>query len=215
MKRWHLPVLVLSLMLIFRFGTDTRVLSASEIDALVVGGESKLFKSGWASGPVGYPISESDKTCELYISGAYFTSFVSSKQFKNIIQYKGRNGLDPSAGGDSGSPLCAEINGEWKIIGIHFAGGQDRKTGEHHGLACRIDKIASKLKISQWDGLNTNRSAPNNFSNEVEPKYAVFNGWRNEPTIVIDGKTYYQVGRSSEDVTHTMDHNGNISALDS
>ena len=187
--------------------------TSSEIDALVIGGESKLFKSGWASGPVGYPVSESGKTCELYMSGAYFTSFVSSKQFKNIIQYKGRNGLDPSAGGDSGSPLCAEINGEWKIIGIHFAGGQDRKTGEHHGLACRIDKIASKLKISQWDGLNTNRSAPNNFCNEVEPKYAVFNGWRNEPTIVIDGKTYYQMGRSSEDITHTMDQNGNISAL--
>ena len=47
MKRWHLPVLVLSLMLIFRFGTDTRVLSASEIDALVAGSELKsVLESG-------------------------------------------------------------------------------------------------------------------------------------------------------------------------
>lgn len=187
--------------------------TTSEIDALVIGGTSKLFKTGWASGPVGSPVSVSPKTCELYISGAYFTSFVSSKQFKNIIQYKGRNGLDPSAGGDSGSPLCAEINGKWKLIGIHFAGGQDRKTGEHHGLACRIDKIANKLKISRWTGTNTELSAPNNFSNEVEPKFAVFNGWRGEPTLVIDGKTYYQVGRSSANITHTISTDGDISPI--
>lgn len=187
--------------------------SSSEIDALVIGGDSVLFKSGWASGPVGSPVSVSPKTCELYMSGAYFSSFVSSKQFKNIIQYKGRNGVDPSAGGDSGSPVCALINGQWKLVGIHFAGGVDRVTGEHHGLACRIDKIASKMKISRWDGVNTNMSTANNFSNEIEPTYAVFNGWRSEPTLVIDGKTYYQVGRSSEDVTHSIDQFGVINDI--
>ncbi len=187
--------------------------TSTEIDALAIGGTSKLFKSGYKTGPVGHPVSVSGKPCELYLSGAYFTSFVSSKQFKNIIQYKGRDGVDPSAGGDSGSPVCAEINGTWKLIGIHFAGGQDRRTGEHHGLACRIDKIASKLKISRWDGLNTRESAPNNYSIEPEPKYVVFDGWRNEPTIVIDGKTYYQVGKSSEDVTHKIDQFGTISEI--
>lgn len=189
--------------------------TSSEIDALVIGLNSKLFKSGYKTGSVGHPISVSGKPCELYMSGAYFSSFVSSKQFKNIIQYKGRDGIDPSGGGDSGSPVCAEINGVWKLIGIHFAGGQDRKTGEHHGLACRIDKIASKLKISRWDGENVASNSQDNFSSEPEPKYAVFNGWRSEPTIIIDGKTYYQAGRTSEDVSHTIDGNGDISALDS
>lgn len=189
--------------------------TSAEIDALVIGQSSKLFKSGYKTGGVGYPISTNGKMCELYMSGAYFSSFVSSKQFKNIIQYKGRDGLDPSAGGDSGSPLCAEINGVWKLIGIHFAGGQDRKTGEHHGLACRIDKIASKLKISRWDGNNTIKSDSGTFSTEPEPTYAVFNGWRSEPTLVIDGKTYYQVGRTSEKISHSIDKFGNISTLNS
>ena len=69
------------------------------------------------------------------------------------------------------------------------------------------------MKISRWDGLNVASDSQNNFSSEPEPKYAVFNGWRNEPTVIIDGKTYYQVGRTSEDISHIINSNGDISAL--
>ncbi len=37
MKRWQLPILFLSLLLLFRYGVSTTVLSAEEIDALVAG----------------------------------------------------------------------------------------------------------------------------------------------------------------------------------
>ena len=41
MKRWHLPLLVLTLTLFFRYGTSTSVLSAAEIDGLVAGSDLK------------------------------------------------------------------------------------------------------------------------------------------------------------------------------
>lgn len=178
--------------------------TTNEIDSLVVSSTNNLFKSGWATGAVGKPGMDISRECELYMSGSSFSGFVSGRQFKNIIQYKGRNGLDPSAGGDSGSPLCALINNEWKIIGIHFAGGKDRRTGEHHALACRIDKIADRLKIKRWDGKNATHSNEDNYSVTPEPKYAVIAGHSNQPTLTIDGKTYYQVGRTDQDITHRI-----------
>jgi hypothetical protein len=184
--------------------------TSREIDLLAIGTEGSLFRSGWGSGPVGYPVSTSNKTCQMYTSGVHFSGFVSGKQFKNVIQYKGLNGLDPSTGGDSGSPLCAFISGEWKLIGIHFAGGMDRITGEHHALACRIDKIAEKMKISRWDGRNVEMSSPNNYSVDVSPTYAVLPGLRSDQTLVIDGKTYYQVGRTSNPNTHIERSDGTI-----
>ena len=140
----------------------------------------------------------------LKSSPAIQPGFVSGRQFKNVIQYKGRTGLDPSAGGDSGSPVCALINGEWKIIGIHFAGGRDRRTGEHHALACRIDKIAEKLNIKRWDGRNAKRSSQIHHSVTPEPTYAVLPGHTKQATIIIDGKTYYQVGRTDREISHRL-----------
>lgn len=179
--------------------------TTSEIDDLVLGVHGNaLFKTGYASGAVGSPVALTDKDCELYTAGTGFVGFVSGKQFKNIIQYKGKNGVDPSAGGDSGSPLCALIGNTWKLIGIHFAGGRDRNTGEHHALACRIDKIADTLKISRWDGTNVTTSDVDNYSTVPKPKYAIVSGWNGNPTIEIDGKTYYQTGRTGENITHRI-----------
>jgi len=183
---------------------NMRWATSNEIDSLAVDQSSMLFKSGWATGSVGSPGMDSNKDCEMYLSAAAFTGFVSGKQFKNVIQYKGRLGLDPSSGGDSGSPLCALIDGTWKLIGIHFAGGRDRKTGEHHALACRIDKISQRLKIKWWDGINAYKKSINNFSNTVNPTYATIAGHQRSPTMVIDGKTYYQVGRTDSTQTHTL-----------
>lgn len=178
--------------------------TTNEIDSLIVSSSNNLFKTGWATGAVGKPGMDISRECELYLSGADFSGFVSGRQFKNVIQYKGKNGLDPSAGGDSGSPVCALINGEWKIIGIHFAGGRDRRTGEHHALACRIDKIASKLKIKRWDGRNSKTISDTHYSVEPTPTYATIPGHSNQSTIIIDGKTYFQVGRTDENITHRI-----------
>lgn len=177
--------------------------TTNEIDSIIVS-ENKLFKTGWATGAVGSPVMNPDRQCELFMSGSSFSGFVSGRQFKNVIQYKGRTGLDPSAGGDSGSPVCALINGEWKIIGIHFAGGRDRRTGEHHALACRIDKIAEKLNIKRWDGRNAKRSSQIHHSVTPEPTYAVLPGHTKQATIIIDGKTYYQVGRTDREISHRL-----------
>jgi hypothetical protein len=182
--------------------------TTDEIDELVLGIHGNaLFKTGYATGAVGHPVADTSKTCALYTGGTGFVGFVSGKQFKNIIQYKAKNGVDPSAGGDSGSPLCAFISNTWKLIGIHFAGGRDRNTGEHHALACRIDKIAEILKISRWVGTNTEISDVDNYSTITKPKYAIVAGWSGQATIKIDGKTYYQTGRTGENITHRIDSN--------
>lgn len=84
--------------------------------------------------------------------------------------------------GDSGSVLIADFSGTWKIIGLCFAGST------YGGGACRIDQIAAKLNISEWDG----NVAPFIDVDSVEIKTVV--GQSSSKTIVCDGETYWQIG---------------------
>ena len=65
------------------------------------------------------------------------------------------------AGGDSGSALFADMdgNGTYKIIGLVFAGNggdiDDPNPGTHTGLACRIDNVASIMNIRAWSSTET------------------------------------------------------------
>lgn len=93
--------------------------------------------------------------------------------------------IHPIWHGDSGSALIADISGVTKIIGLVFAGG------EYTGYACRIDRIASLLKISPWNGESVNYSDTSNIL-----EYTV-NGLSDAEYIDYNGKRYWQVGLRS------------------
>lgn len=95
--------------------------------------------------------------------------------------------------GDSGSVLIADFNGTYKIIGLNFAGssqveGSSTDIGQY-GFACRIDNVAFELGIESWDGNSVNAITTVN-------KILTPNG-SNDKTIIVDGKTYWQVGLSN------------------
>lgn len=184
--------------------------TTEEIDNLTLGPSgNKLFKSSRRTGAVGDPGDDTSAFCELYCDSISFTTFVSGKGYKNLLQYKGNN-IDPSAGGDSGSWVYALIDGVWKVIGVHFAGGRDPRTGQDHALACRIDRVRELLDVRPW--INPVRLPYAKRTNEEDQycytpnaKYSVIKGHSDDPIIVIDGKKYYQVGRSTETPTHIID----------
>ena len=94
--------------------------------------------------------------------------------------------------GDSGSVLIADFDGVYKIIGLNFAGsaqvdGSTTQIGQY-GYACRIDNVAFELGIQAWDGTSVN--AVTTIDKILTP-----NGSANK-TIIVDGKTYWQVGLS-------------------
>lgn len=84
--------------------------------------------------------------------------------------------------GDSGSALIADISGITKIIGLVFAGS------EYIGYACRIDRIASLLNLSPWNGESVNFSDTSNIL-----EYTV-NGLSDAEYIDFEGKRYWQIG---------------------
>ena len=185
--------------------------TTQEIDNMALGTTGiKLFKSSRTTGAVGDPGDDQTTVCELYCESISFTSFVSGKGYKNLIQYKGKNGIDPSTGGDSGSWVYGLFGDKWKVIGMHMAGGIDTSTGEDHALACRIDRIKDILDVSPW--FNPTRlpyarrtTEEDQYCYNPKAKYAVVTGHQSAPVILIDGKKYYQTGRSNEKPTHVFE----------
>jgi hypothetical protein len=99
---------------------------------------------------------------------------------------------DPISGGDSGSALIADIGGTKKIIGLVFA-GWDVDTGGGvyktiQGSACRIDKIATLMNISAWNGESTN------FSDTANTMEIAVDGLDDREYIDFNGDRYWQVG---------------------
>jgi hypothetical protein len=98
----------------------------------------------------------------------------------------------PIYGGDSGSVLIADFDGIYKIIGLNFAGssqlpGSTTDIGQY-GYACRIDNVAFELGIEAWNGTLKNTVST------IEK--VITSGGSPNKTIIVDGKTYWQVGLS-------------------
>jgi len=91
----------------------------------------------------------------------------------------------PIYGGDSGSALCAYINGVWKIIGLVFAGST------YFGYANRIDQVAAQLNISAWDGTTKN------YFNTGSRQYITTIGGSANKTLTCSSDIYWQVGTTS------------------
>lgn len=185
--------------------------TTQEIDNMDLGINGvKLFKSSRTTGAVGDPGDDQSTVCELFCDSISFTSFVSGKGYKNLIQYKGKNGIDPSTGGDSGSWVYGLFGNKWKVIGMHMAGGVDTQTGEDHALACRIDRIKDILDVSAWYNPTRlpyaiRKNAEDQYCYEPKPTYIIVGDHLSSPVVLIDGKKYYQTGRSNEDPTHVID----------
>lgn len=94
--------------------------------------------------------------------------------------------------GDSGSVLIADFDGVYKIIGLNFAGSSQVTDSStqigQYGYACRIDNVAFELGIEAWDG------TPKNTVSTIEKITTV--GGSSNKTIIVNGKTYWQVGLS-------------------
>lgn len=131
--------------------------STEEIDS-IYGTSINLYSAGRTTGPKGL------LNCRLIIKGS---STISSKilfngnevNFSDIIEFGFTDNADnPVFGGDSGSVLIANFDGIFKIIGLVFA------YSTKSGYACRIDRIASMLNISSWNGVpGSYLSYPPNF----------------------------------------------------
>lgn len=94
----------------------------------------------------------------------------------------------PINGGDSGSALLADVNGERKIIGLAFACSIEPGTNDcYRGYANRIDHVASELNISAWTGQSANFSNISLLDSICLPN-------QTQKSIVINGKTYWQLG---------------------
>ena len=105
----------------------------------------------------------------------------------------------PSTGGDSGSAILTEINGEFVIVGLLYAG---RRTLFGLGpsiitVCCRIDRVAEALNISAWNGSLSGVS----FSNNSSPETVIIAGQSSEKTVTLNGKIYWQVGVTTSSPT--------------
>jgi hypothetical protein len=158
--------------------------TTSEINSLI-DNNSNLYSSGARTGAKG-------EFCELYVQNLFTSLLVKFKRQKNDINIvlvdsiiiANRNlGIYPSDQGDSGSCVYADINGTNKIIGLLYAGNSTQTA------VCRIDRLASLLNISAWDGSTINYTpSATEVSSFVRPADD------DRVSIEYNGKTYWQTG---------------------
>jgi hypothetical protein len=126
-------------------------------------------------------------------------------RFYNMMYYRFKDQSNlPIYGGDSGSAVVVNYNGQNKIIGLAFAGDTSNPNNvptSTRGLMARIDVIAQKLNISAWDG------SPKNFTSNTQQSisYIVRPPNDTRTSISYNGKTYYQAG-----LIRTSDSDANV-----
>lgn len=169
--------------------------TTAEIDSLLVT-ERTILSSGRTSG-----VKNGDCGLKIKLLGAFQN--VGSYPLQGVGRQVSFNDLIvftrlsetcnfPIYGGDSGSVLIADFDGVYKIIGLNFAGssqlpGSSTQIGQY-GYACRIDNVAFELGIQAWDG------TPKDVVSTIQKIITV--GGSSNKTIIVDGKTYWQVGLS-------------------
>jgi hypothetical protein len=165
--------------------------TSEELDDLVNYDTLQIASAGRSTG-VKYsgecPIEILSVDQSVYVGGYdWFSGGERDIEFLDCIIFERSNPdcLYPIYGGDSGSGILGFINGQWKIIGLCFAGSN------YTGIFSRIDHVASLLGIEAWDG------SPKNYLDGSNPQLYYSPGLSNQPYIIIDGKKYWQVGLSN------------------
>jgi len=107
--------------------------------------------------------------------------------------------------GDSGSVVVGDFSGIKKIVGLIFAAGGTNYTD---GIFCRIDRVASEMNISAWDGTNIINSDTSKWQyldrDLIIPDPEVFNfkeDYLPRYTIIDNGKKYWRIGSISSSST--------------
>ena len=169
----------------------------AEIDSLLVTPRT-ILSSGRTSG-----VKSGDCGLKIKQLGAYLPNVGPAYPLQGVNRYISYNDLIcftrlsencnyPIFKGDSGSVLIADFDGVYKIIGLNFAGSSQvvNSTTDigQFGYACRIDNVAFELGIEAWDG------TPKNTVSTIEK--VITPGGSPNKTIIVDGKTYWQVGLS-------------------
>jgi len=95
--------------------------------------------------------------------------------------------IPATLGGNSGSAIVAELNGEFKIVGLLFAGEQNGA----YGIFCRIDEIANALNLSAFTSETTEFMISNVNQTEIIDLPEPFSDLQ---YLEVDGKKYWQTG---------------------
>lgn len=164
--------------------------SSSEIDSLSDNAQLALIKSSASSGYV---------SCDMVIY-ALGTVEIDAVPYPDciIFQYAPVGEDDFPANviclGDSGSVLVANFGGILKIVGLIFAGADlsnNNLSPFNFGIACRIDRIASILNISAWNGSSVDPTSTSAWT------YTTVTGLSDQVNITQDGKKYWQIGTTN------------------
>ena len=83
--------------------------------------------------------------------------------------------------------MFANIGGTWKLAGLLFAGAYPSG-----GSFCRITNVARELGIERWDGSTTAQPIAGT------PETIILGGQLTDPTVVVNGKTYYRAGYTTD-----------------
>jgi hypothetical protein len=191
--------------------TPPRFATTQEIDTILQDPTKEFYSSGRTTGPKG------QGSTKLYCT-SYSTSITINYKLQGsdvpcymndtfILQASGSTtpsgdwSYYPSAGGDSGSAILTQIEGdsgllEWVIVGLLYGGMQvtDPENPDNTipiaTLCNRIDNVATSLNIREWDGTLNNVFYGNN--NNVLTH--VVSGPSSDKTKVVNGVRYWQMG---------------------
>lgn len=179
--------------------------STQEIDSLL-SGSNDIYVSGRTTGAKGGPSCRVTVTENVYVMSIFLKACgqdwpLSSVNFYEILKIRY---LDGSPGvvvpGDSGSVALADFSGTKKIVGLVFAAGG---VNYSDGFFCRIDRVASEMNISAWDGTQIKYADPTKWEyitrDVVVPDPEITPPSTPENLIVVGGKKYWRVG--SEKIT--------------
>jgi hypothetical protein len=190
--------------------------STAEIDNLL-NNNYEFYSSGRTTGPKGSPNTLCPLRMFSYTSFpiayplqgtptlSYFTDVIAYIKPSDSSSYNPSTANPnvqvcpyPVWGGDSGSTLIANIGGSWKVIGLVFAGNGipynsnlGYQVASTIGFACRIDQVASQLKIKPWQQ-GFSYTIP--LVDEDTIEYITISGSNSNSTLTCSGSTYYQVG---------------------
>jgi hypothetical protein len=200
-----------------------------ELNSMIGGGFSssntEIISAGRTTGAKEGPCSDRLHllTCTVSV-GPYplqgAGSVVSFVDQMSVVRVSSGNTLCtyPSCRGDSGSAMFAEFGGQWKIIGILFAGGAgDPTTGAlppgagfptyYNGCSSpspypsiftfvnKITNVETALGIQAWDGTVKPFVDPNSI------EYVSVCGGNFTKTLTCSGDTYWQVGLTNSLIT--------------
>jgi len=167
-----------------------------------------LYSAGRTSGAKGHLSTKlfCDGGGTVYVQGYNKQGVDNTVKFIETIEFvavpsgstssTGNTCYFPLAGGDSGSALIAYINGEYKIIGLCFAGsfisvilnGKSVDVGVR-GFACRIDHVADAMNIEAWNG-----KLPVKYSDRYNIEEHLVDGLSEDKYIDVGEKKYWQAG---------------------